>query len=180
LLSIGVFTIIKKCKVEYNDLGVMIIFHRQLIVAVCLNLLILLLFAKLKMLAMFLVASKIVLPQDLHGRTIRVNYATERSRPGFGGGGGGYGGGYGGGGSYGGGGYGVGGYGGVGGGGYDGGGYGGGSYGRNDNNSGGRYGGGGDTYAAGGEQSNDIIETFENNHVAENNDQPDDFAETRR
>jgi hypothetical protein len=169
LLSIGVFTIIKKCKVEYNDLGVMIIFHRQLIVAVCLNLLILLLFAKLKMLAMFLVASKIVLPQDLHGRTIRVNYATERSRPGFGGGGGGYGGGYGGGGSYGGGGYGVG-----------GGGYGDGGYGRNDNNSGGRYGGGGDTYAAGGEQSNDIIETLENNHVAENNDQPDDFAETRR
>jgi heterogeneous nuclear ribonucleoprotein A1/A3 len=107
--------------------------------------------------------------QDLHGRTIRVNYATERSRPGFGGGGGGYGGGYGGGGSYGGGGYGVG-----------GGGYGDGGYGRNDNNSGGRYGGGGDTYAAGGEQSNDFIEPLENNHVAENNDQPDDFAETRR
>ncbi|KAK2413109.1 glycine-rich RNA-binding protein 4, mitochondrial [Trifolium repens] len=123
--------------------------------------------------------------QDLHGRTIRVNYATERSRPGFGGGGGGYGGGYGGGGSYGGGGYGVG-----------GGGYGDGGYGRNDNNSGGRYGGGGGgygdggygrndnnsggRYGGGGEQSNDIIETFENNHVAENNDQPDDFAETRR
>ncbi|TKY65098.1 Glycine-rich RNA-binding protein 3 [Spatholobus suberectus] len=55
--------------------------------------------------------------QDLHGRTIRVNYATERSRPGFGGGGGGYGGG-----GYGGG---SGGY----GGGSGSGGYGGGSYG---------------------------------------------------
>ncbi|CAJ2669047.1 unnamed protein product [Trifolium pratense] len=87
--------------------------------------------------------------QDLHGRTLRVNYATERSRPGYGSG-------------------------------YGDGGYGGNTYGRNDNNSGGRYGGGGDTYAAGGEQSNDIIEPFENNHVAENNDQPDDFAETRR
>ncbi|PNX85542.1 hypothetical protein L195_g041611 [Trifolium pratense] len=135
------------------------------------------------MLAMFLVASKIVLSQDLHGRTLRVNYATERSRPGFGGGGGygGGGGGYGGGGGgYGGGGGGYGGGGGGYGSGYGDGGYGGNTYGRNDNNSGGRYGGGGDTYAAGGEQSNDIIEPFENNHVAENNDQPDDFAETRR
>ncbi|XP_019420194.1 PREDICTED: glycine-rich RNA-binding protein 4, mitochondrial-like isoform X3 [Lupinus angustifolius] len=34
--------------------------------------------------------------QDLHGRRVRVNYATERERPGFGGGGGGYGGGGGG------------------------------------------------------------------------------------
>ncbi|KAK4271925.1 hypothetical protein QN277_020546 [Acacia crassicarpa] len=61
--------------------------------------------------------------QDLHGRRIRVNYATDRARPGFGGGGGG---GYGGGG-YGGGGYGGGGY---GGGGYGGGGSYGGSYDR--------------------------------------------------
>ena len=52
--------------------------------------------------------------QDLHGRRIRVNYAAEKSRPGFGGGGGGYGGG----------------------------GYGGGNYGGSDN-SGGSYGGGG-------------------------------------
>ncbi|KAK7340633.1 hypothetical protein VNO77_21342 [Canavalia gladiata] len=62
--------------------------------------------------------------QDLHGRRIRVNFATERSRPGFGGGGGGYGGG------------------GYGGGGYGGGGYAGGNYGGNDNR-GGSYGSGG-------------------------------------
>lgn len=76
--------------------------------------------------------------QDLHGRRVRVNYATDRARPGFGGGGGGYGGGGYGGGGYGGGGggYGGGGYGG-GGGGYGGGGYGGG---------GGGYGGGGSGY----------------------------------
>ncbi|OIW17323.1 hypothetical protein TanjilG_22435 [Lupinus angustifolius] len=77
--------------------------------------------------------------QDLHGRRVRVNYATERERPGFGGGGGGYGGGGGGygggGGSYGGGGYGG------GGGSYGGGGYGGG---------GGGYGGGGGSYGGGG------------------------------
>ncbi|XP_022635755.1 glycine-rich RNA-binding protein blt801 [Vigna radiata var. radiata] len=74
--------------------------------------------------------------QDLHGRRIRVNYATERARPGFGGGGGGYasGGGYGGGG---GGGYGGGGYGDS-----RGGSYGGDSYGGN-NSRGGSYGGGG-------------------------------------
>ncbi|KAK7374611.1 hypothetical protein VNO80_08046 [Phaseolus coccineus] len=65
--------------------------------------------------------------QDLHGRRIRVNYATGRSRPGFGGGGGGY----------------------DGGGGYGGGGYGSssGGYGRGDsygsNNRGGSYGSGG-------------------------------------
>ncbi|XP_020218965.1 glycine-rich RNA-binding protein 2, mitochondrial [Cajanus cajan] len=70
--------------------------------------------------------------QDLHGRRIRVNYATERSRPGFGGGGGGYGGG------------GSGGSGGYGGGGYGGGGgsYGRGGYGGNDSR-GGSYGSGG-------------------------------------
>eukprot|EP00253_Pinus_taeda_P029883 PITA_29883 len=68
--------------------------------------------------------------RELHGRTIRVDYATERTGGYRGGGGGGYGGGgYGGGG----GGYGGGGYGG------DGGGYGGGGYGGD----GGRYGGGG-------------------------------------
>lgn len=54
---------------------------------------------------MFLVASKIMLSQELHGRTVRVNYAQERPRSGYGGGGyGGDGGGYsGGGGEYGGG-----------------------------------------------------------------------------
>eukprot|EP00268_Persea_americana_P010764 TRINITY_DN14398_c0_g1_i1.p1 TRINITY_DN14398_c0_g1~~TRINITY_DN14398_c0_g1_i1.p1 ORF type:complete len:271 (-),score=76.59 TRINITY_DN14398_c0_g1_i1:719-1531(-) len=77
--------------------------------------------------------------KDLHGRMVRVNYATDRaggSRGGYGGGGGGYGGG-----GYGGGGYGGGGYG-YGGGGYNsggGGGYGGGS---------GGY--GGDAYRSGG------------------------------
>ena len=74
--------------------------------------------------------------QDLHGRRVRVNYATDRARSGGFGGGGGYGGG---GGGYGGGGYGGGGYGGSGG--YGGGGYGGGS---------GGYGGGGDSYGSGG------------------------------
>lgn len=44
---------------------------------------------------MFLVASKIMLSQELHGRTVRVNYAQERPRSGYGGGGyGGDGGGY--------------------------------------------------------------------------------------
>lgn len=57
------------------------------------------------MLAMFLVASKIMLSQELHGRTVRVNYAQERPRSGYGGGGySGDGGGYSGGGGYGGGG----------------------------------------------------------------------------
>ncbi|KAJ6800125.1 glycine-rich RNA-binding protein 7 [Iris pallida] len=75
--------------------------------------------------------------KDLHGRMVRVNYATDRNR-GFGGGGGGYG--------SGGGGYGGGGYGGAGGsyggaGGYGGGG---GSYGGA-----GGYGGGGGNYSSG-------------------------------
>ncbi|KAK5817912.1 Glycine-rich RNA-binding 2, mitochondrial -like protein [Gossypium arboreum] len=71
--------------------------------------------------------------QTLHGRQVRVNYATERAPRNFGGGG------YGGGG-YGGGGYGGGGY---GGGGYGGGGYGsgGGGYGRNAAPPSGNYGG---------------------------------------
>ncbi|KAB2020556.1 hypothetical protein ES319_D07G076500v1 [Gossypium barbadense] len=69
--------------------------------------------------------------QTLHGRQVRVNYATERAPRNFGGGG------YGGGG-YGGGGYGGGGY---GGGGYGGGGYGGGDYGRNAAPTSGNYGG---------------------------------------
>lgn len=81
--------------------------------------------------------------QDFQGRTIRVNFATERARNpgygsggGYGGGGGGYGGGgYGGGGNYGGGNYGGGG----------GGNYGGGSFGRG----GGSY-GGGSGYSGGG------------------------------
>ena len=175
-----------------------------------------LLFAKLNV-AMFLVASKLCcLSQELQGRTVRVSYATERARPGFGGGGGYGGGGYGGGGGYSGGGgnYGGGGYGG-GGGNYGGGGYGGGSgnygggggstYGRNDYNSSGSYASGGapdsytgghvgTTYAAGGEFSSnsnlgydgqlgshqDGGEPLENNHVPENNDQSDDYAETRR
>ncbi|KAK4477572.1 hypothetical protein RD792_016805 [Penstemon davidsonii] len=72
--------------------------------------------------------------QDLHGRTIKVNYATEKPRGGGFGGGGGYGGG---------------GFGGGGGGGYGGGGYGGGgdNYGR-----GGYQGGGGDGGFGGGNQ----------------------------
>lgn len=116
-----------------------------------------------------------------------MNYATERSRPGFGGGGG-YGGG---------------------GGGYGGGGYGGGGYGGNDNNSGGSYGsggygvassygGGGNTetsYTGGGgaagnyqfnENSGDLgsaggefTEPLEDNHVKENNDEPDGYAQNR-
>ncbi|KAJ6846685.1 putative glycine-rich RNA-binding protein [Iris pallida] len=91
--------------------------------------------------------------KDLHGRMVRVNYATDRNRGfggggGYGGGGGGYGGGGGGygggGGNYGGGGYGGGNYGGGGGGNYGGGNYGGGG--------GGNYGGGnyGDSYSSGG------------------------------
>ncbi|KAF3438064.1 hypothetical protein FNV43_RR20820 [Rhamnella rubrinervis] len=91
--------------------------------------------------------------QDLHGRRVRVNYATDR-RSSFGGGGGdGYGGGGYGGGGYGGGGYGGGGYGG-GGGGYGGGG---GGYGRETYSGGGggyntagNYGGGGDGFSSGG------------------------------
>ncbi|XP_024175338.1 glycine-rich RNA-binding protein 3, mitochondrial [Rosa chinensis] len=76
--------------------------------------------------------------QELHGRRVRVNYATDRPRTNFGGGG------YGGDGGYprGGGGYGG------GGGGYGGGGYGGGSYGSG--NSGGGYGGSGVGYNSGG------------------------------
>ncbi|KAK6129163.1 hypothetical protein DH2020_037095 [Rehmannia glutinosa] len=95
--------------------------------------------------------------QDLHGRRVRVNYATEKPR------GGGFGGGYGGGGGFGGG-YGGGdGYGGqggnYGGGGYQGGGYrggdgnysGGGGYGGGNQypSRGGGYGGGGDNYTGG-------------------------------
>ncbi|XP_047311724.1 glycine-rich RNA-binding protein 2, mitochondrial-like [Impatiens glandulifera] len=83
--------------------------------------------------------------QELHGRTVRVNYANDRPRT-FGGGGG-YGGG---GGGYGGGGYGGGGGGyGGGGGGYGGGGYGGGGYGGG-NDGGGGYGGGNNQNQAGG------------------------------
>ncbi|KAL2329878.1 hypothetical protein Fmac_017459 [Flemingia macrophylla] len=160
--------------------------------------------------------------QDLHGRRIRVNYATERSRPGFGGGG--YGGGYGGGG----GGYGGGGYG-SSSGGYGRGGYGGGNY-EGDNNRGGSYGSGGygvtssygsgnaeTSYADGADTSNyslnessggdldsasgksglgydgqfgsnqkagigadndEFIEPLEEN-VKGNNDEPDDYAQTR-
>lgn len=85
--------------------------------------------------------------QELHGRTVRVNYANERPSGGggfrggsFGGGGGG---GYGGGG-YGGGGYGGGGYGGGGGG------YGGGSGGYGGSSGGGGY-GGGSSYGGGAE-----------------------------
>ncbi|KAI0525166.1 hypothetical protein KFK09_004558 [Dendrobium nobile] len=73
--------------------------------------------------------------KDLHGRMVRVNYATDR-RSGFGGGGG-----------YGGGGYGGGGYGGGDGGGYGGGGYGGGG---GNYNSGGYGGGDGAGYGGGG------------------------------
>ncbi|CAN6361023.1 unnamed protein product [Urochloa humidicola] len=86
--------------------------------------------------------------KDLHGRTIRVNHATERTGGFRGGGGGGFGGG--------GGGYGGGGGGGGYGGGYgSGGGYGGGNYG---NRGGGGYGGGvaggaGGNFAAGGNDS---------------------------
>ncbi|KAL8158920.1 hypothetical protein V2J09_000457 [Rumex salicifolius] len=72
--------------------------------------------------------------QDLHGRRVRVAYATDRARP------------YGGGGGYGGGGYGGGGY---GGGGYGGGGYGGGDYGGAGANQGVNYGGGGSGYGSG-------------------------------
>ncbi|XP_062116712.1 glycine-rich RNA-binding protein blt801-like [Humulus lupulus] len=83
--------------------------------------------------------------QDLHGRRVRVNYATDR-RAGFGGGGGGYGGG-----GYGGGGYGGGSYGG-GGGSYGGGGYSGGGGGYGGGAAGGSYGGsgGGDSFGSGG------------------------------
>lgn len=84
--------------------------------------------------------------QDLHGRTIKVNYATDKPRGGFGGGGFGGGGYGGGGGGYGGGGYGGGGYGGGSGG------YGGGSYGGGESQTGGSggYGGyGGGSYGSG-------------------------------
>ncbi|XP_027351785.1 glycine-rich RNA-binding protein 4, mitochondrial-like [Abrus precatorius] len=152
--------------------------------------------------------------QDLHGRRIRVNYAAERSRPGFGGGGGYGGGGFGGGGS-----------------GYGGGSYGGGNYQGNDNRGGSdgygamsSYGGGNaeTSYSGGGGASNyqfnvnsggdfgpasselsnksglqydgqfgsnqndrtgadndEFSEPLEDNHVRENNDEPDDFAQTR-
>ncbi|KAK7273325.1 hypothetical protein RIF29_14374 [Crotalaria pallida] len=137
--------------------------------------------------------------QDLHGRRIRVNYATERVRPGFGGGGG-YGGGsgYGGGGGYGGssgygGGYGgSSGYGGGGSGGYSGDGgstvsTGSSSYQINENS-------GGDLGSAGlgydgqfGSNQNDTTgtdniestEPLEENHPRENNDEPNDYAQNR-
>ncbi|XWS47926.1 hypothetical protein CRYUN_Cryun13aG0028100 [Craigia yunnanensis] len=76
--------------------------------------------------------------QDLHGRQVRVNYAAERPRRNFGGGG--FGGSYGGGSGYGGGNYGA-------------GNYGGGGYGGNADSSSGNYGGGGggsDSFATGG------------------------------
>ncbi|XP_010259990.1 PREDICTED: glycine-rich RNA-binding protein 3, mitochondrial [Nelumbo nucifera] len=83
--------------------------------------------------------------QDLHGRRVKVNYATDRSggfRSGGGYGGGGYGGG-----GYGGGGYGGGG---SGGGGYGGGGYGGGGYGGGGSGGYGGGGYGGDNFSSGG------------------------------
>ncbi|KAK7394412.1 hypothetical protein VNO78_14940 [Psophocarpus tetragonolobus] len=144
--------------------------------------------------------------QDLHGRRIRVNYATERSRPGFGGGGSGYGGGgYGGGdGGYGGGGYGG------GGGGYGRGGYGGGNYGDNDNR-GGNYGSGGygvtssyggghaetsypggagasnyhfdensgDNKNYGTDADNDGFVDLPKDNVRDNHDEPDNYAQNR-
>ncbi|XP_040986755.1 glycine-rich RNA-binding protein 10 [Juglans microcarpa x Juglans regia] len=85
--------------------------------------------------------------QDLHGRRVRVNYATDRARPSFGGGN--YGGGYGGGGGGyggGGGGYGNSAYGGGGGYGAGGSGYGSGGYGSGGNYQGG--GGGGGNYGS--------------------------------
>ncbi|KAF5477167.1 hypothetical protein F2P56_003838 [Juglans regia] len=89
--------------------------------------------------------------QDLHGRRVRVNYATDRARPSFGGGN--YGGGYGGGGGgYGGsGGYGNSAYGGGGGYGAGGSGYGSGGYGSGGNYQGGGGGGNysGDSYGGG-------------------------------
>jgi len=142
--------------------------------------------------------------QDLHGRRIRVNYATERSRPGFGGDGGygsGGGGGYNGGGNYGsGGGYGS-------GSGYNrGGNYGSGGYNVTSSYSGGNaetsYTGGGnasnyqfnensggDFGSASGEFSSnqndtagadndEFIEPLEDN-VRENNDGPTDYAQNR-
>lgn len=158
--------------------------------------------ANFKRLGVFLVASQIIIvSQDLHGRRIRVNYATERSRPGFGGGG-------------------FGGAGGYGGGGYGGGGYGGGNYGGNDNTGGsygssgygapGTYGGGASNYQFndnpggdlgspsgefssnsslgydgqyGGNQNDrtdgESIEPFQDNNLRENNDEPNDYAQNR-
>ncbi|XP_019420168.1 PREDICTED: glycine-rich RNA-binding protein 2, mitochondrial-like isoform X1 [Lupinus angustifolius] len=133
--------------------------------------------------------------QDLHGRRVRVNYATERERPGFGGGGGGYGGGgggYGGGGSYGGGGYGGGGYGGDGGRSVDSGAS---NYQFNENS-------GADLGSASGEPSSNAsfgydgqfgsnqndstvtnngesTEPLEENHPRENNDEANDYAQNR-
>ncbi|KAI4346667.1 hypothetical protein L6164_007544 [Bauhinia variegata] len=86
--------------------------------------------------------------QDLHGRRIRVNYATERARPGFGGGGG-----YDGSGGYGGGSYRGGGY---GGGGYGGGSYGGSNYGGGDNYGNASYGGGGSNLNSNASASGDF------------------------
>ncbi|XP_024974382.1 glycine-rich RNA-binding protein 4, mitochondrial-like isoform X2 [Cynara cardunculus var. scolymus] len=108
--------------------------------------------------------------KELHGRRIRVNFAQERPRPSFGGGGGYGGAGYGGGGAgyggYGGAGVGGGGYGGaggysggysgggyVGGGGYSGGGYGGGSI-----NNAGEYGSGNHNAASGNDPFNGVVE----------------------
>lgn len=107
--------------------------------------------------------------QDLHGRQVRVNYATDRARPSYGGGGGGYGnygyqgGNYSGGGGYGGGGGGGDGYGSRGGG--FGGGGGGGNYGGSggyasgntyDGGNSGNYGGGSDNFnVASGGSGND-------------------------
>ncbi|XP_019420185.1 PREDICTED: glycine-rich RNA-binding protein 4, mitochondrial-like isoform X2 [Lupinus angustifolius] len=132
--------------------------------------------------------------QDLHGRRVRVNYATERERPGFGGGGGGYGGGGGGygGGSYGGGGYGGGGYGGDGGRSVDSGAS---NYQFNENS-------GADLGSASGEPSSNAsfgydgqfgsnqndstvtnngesTEPLEENHPRENNDEANDYAQNR-
>ncbi|RDX93373.1 Glycine-rich RNA-binding protein 3, mitochondrial [Mucuna pruriens] len=119
-------------------------------------------------------ASQIVVLQDLHGRRVRVNYATERSRPGFGGGGGYGGGGYGGGGSYGDGNY----------GGNRGGSYGNSGYGVTNS-----YGGGGasnyefsgDFGSAGGSNQNEGTgaDNDEDSHARESNDEHHGFAQSK-
>ncbi|KAF6171400.1 hypothetical protein GIB67_009541 [Kingdonia uniflora] len=129
--------------------------------------------------------------KDLHGRMVRVNYATERTGGGgfggggYGGGGGGYGGG---GGGYGGGGYGGGGYGGnSGGGGYGGnsggGGYGGnsgGGYGGNDGGYSGNRGGGGSDFASGNaDLGNTSGSGFGGGGFKDNDYADDDFANKR-
>ncbi|WOL14461.1 glycine-rich RNA-binding protein 10-like [Canna indica] len=134
--------------------------------------------------------------KDLHGRMVRVNYATDRTggfRGGYGGGGGGgYGGGGGGGSGYGGGGGNYG----AGGGGYGGGGYGGnvGAYGGNSGGSGGfdgfagsgssEYGGNASQYNSnfssnGGAYGNDNQDGLTEDNFKDDNDEPDDYANKR-